>query len=270
MTHEHIEDIPLESLQSDNIRDVVDEEAIKGLAMSIKAVGQLYPVRVRRQGDHFVLVDGHRRTAAQRLLGAKVIAAIIENKAAADASATQRAIIANTQRECVSPLATAKAIARLMQEKSCSSSEAAGRLGFPASKVTKLLSYLKLPQELAVQLSAQGVGASVAYQLARIEDPSRQAQLAEQVLKGTLTRDALGGEAKRNRTTASQAKAKPTTRATVLAGDGRSVSAAGPELSLESFIELLEVVLRKARAARTQGLELGTFIRTVRDQARSS
>jgi ParB family chromosome partitioning protein len=270
MTHEVIHNIPLGSLKSDNIRDSVNEEAVKGLAQSIKAVGQLYPVRVRREGQQFILVDGHRRTAAQRLLGARTIAAIIEGEAVTDAAAIQKAIVANAQRECVSPLATARAIARLMQEMNWSASEAASRLGFPASKVTKLLSYLKLPEELASQLSARGVGASVAYQLARIEDSAQQAQLAHQVLKGAITRDALGGELKRNRKSPSQVNGKPTTRATVLAGEGRSVSAAGPELCLESFIELLELVLKKARAARAQGLELGTFVRTVRDQSRSN
>ncbi len=59
-----IHDVETARLRSDNIRHHLDEEAIKGLAESMRAVGQLYPIRVRPEGDGYSMVDGDRRRAS--------------------------------------------------------------------------------------------------------------------------------------------------------------------------------------------------------------
>lgn len=258
---ESIQELEIAKLRFDNIRDHMDQEAIKGLADSIKAVGQLYPVRVRRDGEEFVLVDGHRRTAAKRLLGDLTILAIVEGDSVNEAASIQKAFIANAQREGLTPLASARAIARLMQETGWSASEAASQLGFPPSRVTKLLSFLKLPAELAERLSAKGVGASVAYQLSRIEDPEKQARMAEQLLAGQLTRDGIGGEIRRETAStpatksrsARPAKSNQRTRALASLDGGRSVTVAGISSSLDDFIACLECALMRCSYCSAEG-----------------
>lgn len=266
MTHECIQEIPLAKIKNDNIRDQINREALKGLAASIKAVGQLYPIRVRPDGENFVIVDGHRRAAARRLLGKATVLGIVEGESMSEAAAVQRALIANAQREGLTPLAMAKATAHLMNETGWNASQTASQLGFPASKITKLLSFLKLPVELAEQLSANGAGASVAYQLARIQDPKQQASMSQQFLNGQITRDAIGGELKR--AAESPVKSKAKTRTSIVLGAGHSLSISGTALSLEMVIALLEEALAKARKARTKGWQLGTFVRALRDQAK--
>lgn len=279
MTLETIQELDIDKLRSDNIRDRIDQEAIQGLAESIRSVGQLYPVRVYPDADEFVLIDGHRRTAAKRMLGHRTILGIVEAQSQQGAVSIQKALIANAQREGLTPLASARAIARLMQETGWNASETAGQLGFPPSKVTKLLAFLKLPKDLAEELSAKGAGASVAYQLARIEDPQKQARLAEQFLNGQLTRDGMGGairqEREERRVTAGSRKAgsphaaKKSKRVFAAVDSGRSVSVSGIDSSLDSFITCLEEALSRARKARGQGLSLDTFTKLLRDTASS-
>lgn len=268
MTHENIQEIPLAKIKSDNIRDHMNQETLKGLAASIKAVGQLSPIRVRSAGELYAIIDGHRRTAARKLLGEANVLAIVERDPISDAAAVQRALIANAQREGLTPLAMAKATARLMEETGWNASQTAAQLGFPVSKVTKLLSFLRLPEGLADRLSSKGAGASVAYQLARIEDPSRQARVAEQFLNGEVTRDAIGSQVKRSNPAPPRSKTKRTNRISIALDVGRSVTVLGGDLTLETVISQLQEVLAKARQARAKGWELTTLVRTLKDQAK--
>lgn len=257
MTDEAIQELEITNIRGQNLRDHLDQDALKGLAESIAAVGQLYPVRVRRQGDAFVLVDGHRRTAALRSLGRATVLAIVENEMLSDISAIQKALVANTQREEVSPLATAKAIGRLMQKTGWNASETASQLGFPPSRITKYLAYLKIPPELASQLSAQGIGASIVYELARVEDPQRQAELASNLLGGRITREQIKPHA-----SAEAAIATSTvTRITLCTGTDSTLAVRAADLSLPQLIEMLQTILRKARRAETQGLDIRAFAR---------
>jgi hypothetical protein len=70
-------------------------------------------------------------------------------------------------------------------------SQAAKELGFSAATVTRLLALLALPNSIVEQVQAGRIPASAAYELARIEDPARQAELAGQLAQGQLTRDGL-------------------------------------------------------------------------------
>ena len=56
---------------------------------------------------------------------------------------------------------------------------------------------------------------------------------------------------------------------TAILGESRSVTVASSGLTLERFIELIEELLSKARRVRTQGVELATFIKMLKDQARA-
>ncbi len=264
MTVEAIQALEITNIRGQNLRDHLDQEALKGLAESIAAVGQLYPVRVRRQGETFVLIDGHRRTAALRSLGKSTVFAIIEDETLSDIAAIQKALVANTQREEVSPLATAKAIGRLMQKTGWKLSETAIQLGYPPSRITKYLAYLKIPPELASQLSAQGIGASVVYELARVEGAQKQEELARELLSGRITREQIHPKALRSEPDASHATAvgqTPVTRLTLNAGEGKTLSIRAADLSMQQLVEILQEVLRKARRANTQGVDLRTFAR---------
>ena len=64
-----------------------------------------------------------------------------------------------------------------------------------------------------------------------------------------------------------QPTAPSPSRVTAKLAGGRAVTVAAESVDLDAFIETLEEVLGKARKARTQGIELGTFAKMLRDQA---
>jgi ParB family chromosome partitioning protein len=252
------------------VREHFDEESIYGLAMSLKEVGQLQPIRVRKVGDKFVIVDGERRFRAAKKAGFTTIAAIIEEKDMTGGEVVQRQMIANCQREDLTPLEKSKAVAGLMEETGWNASQVAAKLGLSNATVTRLLALLTLPAEVQKRVASGEIAASAAYELARVEDAGEQAKLANQLASGRLTRDGLTGAMKASRNEKPPAGGTQAARATAVLGPGRSVTVACADLTLERFIELIEELLAKARKVRPQGVELSTFVKMLRDQSRTA
>lgn len=251
------------------VRREFDEAALLGLAASIKSVGIQQPIRVRADGEGtYLITDGERRWRAAKLAGLTHVPILLDAGSLTPADITLRQLVANCQRADLTPLETAHAIQRLMQESGWSAGEAAGKLGMAAGTVSRFLRLLDLPDAIQAQVQAGRIPASAAYELAQITDRAEQSRLAGDVAAGRLTRDGLTAMRKR-----ASAASKPTdglalSRVSAALGGGRTVTVAGPALSMEEFIVWLEELLAKARKARPQGLELSTFIKMLRDQAR--
>jgi len=268
MSSQQLEYIPRSAIDADDIRDRRDADAIQGLAATIRAQGLIYPLVVQKRHDRFRLIDGHRRLAALDLLGETRIPVMIEGDDRSDATARLRSLISNSQREALSPLATARTIAEIMAARGWNLSETAAQVGFPQSRLTKILSYLKLPPELAETLSARGVGPTVAYQLSRIADPAKQREVAERYLEGTLGRDAI--------------KQVPCSRLKKQSSSGRSrfnaplsnggvITIVGDNAGdIEGIIEMLQGVLLRLRQARAKGYSAKVLSKMLRDEAQAS
>jgi ParB/RepB/Spo0J family partition protein len=96
---EALQYLPLAKITTDdNIRKVISKEELNGLMESLRAVGQLQPIRVRLVGSVFKTTDGARRVLAARQAGWERIAAIVEFDDGGAAAAKQRSLIANCQR----------------------------------------------------------------------------------------------------------------------------------------------------------------------------
>lgn len=267
-TQEQIQYLPLDRIEADNVREAFSDESLHGLLLSLKEVGQLLPARVRESNGKYVLIDGERRFRALRKLGASTIAAIVEARELDPGQIVQHQFIANVQREDLLPLEKAKAIRRLMNETQWNATQTAARLGMSVGSVSKLLALLTLSPEIQAQIANQSIPMSTAYELAKIDDPDRQAELAKQVASGKLTRDALTGTRKAASRTKNESVTASVSRVTAMLGVNKSVSVTGPSLtSLDDAIAILEECLAKARQSRTKGLALSTFVRLCRDTA---
>jgi ParB family transcriptional regulator, chromosome partitioning protein len=259
---------PIEQLIANpQIREHFDEESIAGLAQSIREVGILQPISVRPQGDLFAIIDGERRYRAALMVGLATVPVIIDGNELRTDGILQSQLIANCQREDLAPLEKARAIAQLIKTTGCSQTQAAAKLGIPNATVTRSLAILMLPESLRDQVNQGHIPASAAYDLARIKDPQEQATLATRLQEGSLTRDALAGTLRARKKPSSERRAT-VTRVTAILSPGRTITVADEQLDLDKLIASLEELLIKARKARTQGIELGTFSRMLKDQTK--
>jgi ParB family chromosome partitioning protein len=247
------------------VREVIDDESQQRLAASIEEHGLLVPIRVRKVGDAYVVVDGERRFRAVCSLGKASIGAIVEAKELDEGGIIQRQIITNIQREDLSPLEKARGIRRLMDVTGWNASQVSPRLGISNASVTRLLSLLSLPAEIQDRIATGEIPVSAAYELSRVEG-TQQTKLAEQVANGKMTRDALSGARKASKSRGQDSSALPG-RVTAQLGEGRSVTVSCPSLDMEGFIGVLEDVLARARKVRPQGVLLKTFLSMLHDSA---
>lgn len=251
-----------------NVRKTFVEAAIEGLSASIHETGLQQPLLVRKDGSKLVVIDGERRLRACRRIGLKEVPVIVIDDPLTIADVLTRQLACNLQREDLSVLERAEAIQNLMEQGSMTADQVARRLGQSPATVSRTLSVLKLPAPLLAHVSSGHIPADSAYALARIDDPALQTELAAEVMGSTLTRDGLMRKLKRVRR-AQAAPDKGLARVTAALGGGRSITLAGKGLSWESLVESLEQLLSRARKAKSQGLSLATFVRTLRDQAAS-
>ncbi|MGY0426992.1 MAG: ParB/RepB/Spo0J family partition protein, partial [Polaribacter sp.] len=96
-------------------RTYFDEEALRELASSIKELGVIQPITVRKlEGNIFQLVSGERRFRASKLIGNKTIPAYI--RIANDQEMLEMALVENIQRKNLDPIEVALSYQRLIDE----------------------------------------------------------------------------------------------------------------------------------------------------------
>ncbi len=270
MRQEAIQYLPLEKIICEaQVRDKVADESLIGLGRSIQEVGLQMPLRVRRDGERFLVVDGERRLRAARLAKLSSVPVIIEERELSEGEVIQRQMIANIQRVDLSPLEKARSISRLMETTGWNAAETAGRLGISTATATRLTALLSLPADIVAEVEAGRLPASTAYEIGKIDDPVKQAEIAAEAASGRLTRDVVSGHARKAKNGAAQTEQAPSRFVGTLAG-GRTVTVFGAGICLDALIGWLEELLAKARKARTQGLELKTFMKMLRDQAKAN
>jgi ParB family transcriptional regulator, chromosome partitioning protein len=270
MSEQVVQSLSFDQIHTDpQARKQFDENALRGLALSVRHVGVLQPIRVRRDGDRLVIIDGERRYRAARLAGLASIPAIVEEQPSSPTQVLQKQLIANCQREDLTPVEKATALRELMQSTGWPAKEAATKLGLSGATVSRLLAVLKLPEEILKQVESGAIPVSAAYELARVADPGRQSELATALSSGSTTRDAVAGAARAERNLPDgQPNNASNRRSRAALGAARSVTVVGAD-TLDSLIAILEELLSKARKARPQGLGLSTFLKMLKDQAAS-
>src|SRR5580704_8165135 len=99
--NERIEYLPIGKIVCERqVRDHIEEASLRELASGLKEVGQLQPIRVRKMGDNYVVVDGERRfLAATNYTEFQTIAAIIETQDLDEGQIIHRQLIANCHEE---------------------------------------------------------------------------------------------------------------------------------------------------------------------------
>lgn len=152
-------------------RRQIDDAGLDELAASIERHGLLQPVIVAAAADGYVLVAGQRRWLAHRRLGRERIAALLTTGAV-----DELALIENLQREALSPLDEATALAALKERHGYTLDQLAKVLAKAKSSVSELLSLTRIagPVQTAVRDADPPPSKSVLIELARVDGEAAQ------------------------------------------------------------------------------------------------
>ena len=100
--------------QTRNSRSRFDDEALQELAASIREVGILQPIVVRRAGQGYEVVTGERRLRAAKLAGMATVPVVLRDSD--DADLLREALIENIHREDLNPIELGEAFRQLLDE----------------------------------------------------------------------------------------------------------------------------------------------------------
>ena len=157
-------------------RSAFDDETLEALARSIREVGVLQPVVVRRTDEGgYALVAGERRLRAAKVAGLATIPAVIRESD--DAESLREALIENLHREDLAALELAEAFQELLEDLGATQEELAERLGVSRPHVTNTIRLLQLPAEVQTLLAEGKLSAGHARALLALPDPAAQIAL---------------------------------------------------------------------------------------------
>jgi ParB family transcriptional regulator, chromosome partitioning protein len=160
-------------------REGFNQESLEGLAASIREVGVLQPIVVRRENEGYELVAGERRLRAARLAGLATIPAVIRDTD--DTESLREALIENLHRDDLAPLEMAAAFQELLEELEVAQDVLAERLGFSRAHIANTIRLLHLPAEVQRLLGEGRLQAGHARALLALSGAEAQKQVALRV-----------------------------------------------------------------------------------------
>ena len=166
-------------------RKVFSQAELEELAGSIRALGLLQPLTVRRRDGGWELVAGERRLRAARLAGLEEVPCL--SIQADGQSSSLLALVENLQRKDLDFWEEALALRRLIDVFHLSQEEAARRVGKSQSAVANKLRLLRLPEEALAVLREAGCTERHARALLKLEGPERQLSAARETAARRLT-----------------------------------------------------------------------------------
>lgn len=157
-------------------RNKFDEETLQELAVSIKELGIIQPITVRKLSfDKYQLISGERRLRASEIAGLTKIPAYI--RIANDQQMLEMALVENIQRENLNPIEVALSFKRLIQECNLTQEACSERVGKKRSTIANFLRLLKLPEEIQSGLQMQKISMGHARALINVRDKQKQINL---------------------------------------------------------------------------------------------
>jgi len=151
-------------------RDMIDPEAVRELAESIRSQGLLQPVLVRPVNGRYEMVAGHRRLLAHQLIGAPTILSIVRELS--DEETFVIRAIENDQRVDLNPIEKAKIYRKLKDKLSWSNDKIAQKMGRSLMTVKRHLKLLDIPPEYQKAVGQGRLGIAVAIILNEIDEES--------------------------------------------------------------------------------------------------
>jgi ParB family chromosome partitioning protein len=157
-----------------------DEDALQELATSIRELGIIQPITVRKQeGSKYQIIAGERRWRASQLAGLTTIPAYIVT--VEDQNAMEMALVENIQREDLNAIEIALAYQHLAETTGMTQAKISERVGKSRAAVTNYMRLLKLPAQVQMALKNHEIEMGHARALLAIDSPSQQIKLFKEV-----------------------------------------------------------------------------------------
>jgi|TARA_B110000240_G_scaffold184662_1_gene219518 ParB family chromosome partitioning protein len=167
-------------------RTYFDEESLRELASSIKELGVIQPITVRKlEGNKFQLVSGERRFRASKLIGNKTVPAYI--RLANDQEMLEMALVENIQRKNLDPIEIALSYQRLIDEIQLTQEELSTRVGKKRSTVTNYLRLLKLDPILQTGMRDGFISMGHGRAMINVDNTENQLAIYEKILREKLS-----------------------------------------------------------------------------------
>lgn len=162
------------------------EESLRELASSIKELGIIQPITVRKLGlNKYQLVSGERRYRASKLLGLETIPAYV--RIANDQESLEMALVENIQREDLDPIEIGLSYRRLIEEINLTQDQLSDRVGKKRSTITNYMRLLKLDPIIQTGIRDGFVSMGHGRALVNVEKVEIQLDLYKQIVKKGLS-----------------------------------------------------------------------------------
>lgn len=167
-------------------RKTFDEEALRELSSSIREIGIIQPITVRRvNGDSYQLITGERRFKAAIMAGLETIPAYV--RGADDQNMLEMALVENIQREDLDAIEVAISYQRLIEEVDLTQENLSERVGKKRSTIANYLRLLKLPAEIQLGIRDRLINMGHARALVNVPDPNVQLEIYQKIIKDDLS-----------------------------------------------------------------------------------
>ena len=186
---------PMEEMAEINLSDIIpnptqprtefDEEALEELAESIRQLGLIQPITVKRDGEKYIIISGERRWRASEKAGLKSMPAYIRE--VDDTTLHAMALVENIQREDLNAIEISLGMQRLIEECGLTQEALAERLGKKRSTVANYLRLLNLPDEVQFAIKGGIISMGHAKAIASAESKAKQLSWLKRCIKSNLS-----------------------------------------------------------------------------------
>ena len=157
-----------------------DQEALQELANSIRELGIIQPITIRKmEAQKYQIIAGERRWRASQLAGLTTIPAYIVS--VEDQNAMEMALVENIQREDLNAIEIALAYQHLAESGGMTQAKISERVGKSRAAVTNYMRLLKLPAQVQIALKNHEIEMGHARALLSVDRPSQQIKLFKEV-----------------------------------------------------------------------------------------
>ena len=182
----NIMEVPIEDIfpNPDQPRTHFDEKALQELSESIKVLGIIQPITVRKEGQKYKIISGERRYRASKLAGLKTIPAYI--RLVNDQELLEMALVENIQREDLDPIEVALTYQRLLEEIGLTQDSLSQRVGKERSTITNSLRLLRLSPDVQQAVREGIISAGHGRAIISLEDADNQQILFKKIINEKL------------------------------------------------------------------------------------